>query len=277
MDALKLTQHPEKIILVPSCDKYADLWKPFFAFRDKFWNDPSSRFYLSVNTSHFTHAGVEVIKTGPSSNWSDELKIALGQVPGNYFLLVLEDYFIYQPVDNRIIERLFKIAEDENADFLRLGCFPSRYNSYWPYTPLPRYQDLAEIKPGAKYRVNLQVAIWKKQSLLDLVVSGETPWEFEINASERANRKKFKALCVIEEKGKNGIHGPLVYIGGAITKGKWMLDALRLAKQNKIRLDLSHRLVETKKEEVLRKLYVSTPLFIRPAYRYVMNKLQVKW
>jgi hypothetical protein len=277
MDALKRGQPAEKIIFIPSCDKYADLWNPFFAFKEKFWPDATFQTFLSVNTKQYHHPGVSVIQTGSPSNWSDEMKIALEKIPGKYFLLILEDYFIYQQVDNSVVEKMMAIAEGENADFLRLGCFPGRYNSYWPYKPLTWYDDIAEINEGAKYRINLQTAIWRKEALTDLLVSGENPWQFEINASARANQKKFKSLCVIEEHGKAGIHGPIVYIGGAITKGKWMLDAIRLAKKNNIPLDISKRPVETKKEEALRKFYVSTPLFIRPAYRYMMNKLHVKW
>ena len=267
----------EKIIFIPSCDKYADLWAPFFSFKDKFWKDPTASTFLSLNRNSFSHTGVRIIKTGPATNWTSEIRTALDQLPGEYFLLILEDYFIYEPVDNAEIDRLFTIAKKEQADFLRIGCFPSRYNSYWPYKPLDAYKGIAEIQPGAKYRVNLQTAIWRKQSLLDLLEGNENPWEFEINASGRANNKAFRSLCVIEERGKQGIHGPIVYIGGAIAKGKWMLDAVRLARKNNIRLDTTHRPLETKREEVLRKLYVSTPLFVRPVYRYMMNKLGVKW
>lgn len=192
-------------------------------------------------------------------------------------MIILEDYFIYEPVNHAYIGKLFSIAEEEQADFLRVGCFPSRYNRYWPYTALPMHKGIAEINTGAKYRINLQTAIWKRQALLDLLVDGESPWEFEINGSKRANEKKFKALCVIETPHREGIHGPVVYIGGAITKGKWMRDAIRLAKKNNIPLDLSRRPVESFKEEVLRRIYIATPLFIRPGYRYITNKLGIKW
>lgn len=272
-----MTQNQNKIILVPSCDKYADLWNPFFAFRDKFWPDPTWKVYLTVNLADFSHHGVEVIKTGTASDWSSELRKALELIPSDYFLLILEDYFIYEPVDSKEIERLFEIACKDKIDFLRLGCFPGRYNTYWPYDALKQYPGLAEIRNGAKYRINLQTAIWYKPTLMALLKDGENPWEFEIKGSERANSMNFRSYCVIEDAKKEGIHGPITYIGGAITKGKWMLDALRLAKKNNITIDTSKRPVETKKEEVLRKFYVSTPLFIRPAYRYMTNKLGVKW
>jgi len=272
-----VTEKSNKIIFIPSCDKYADLWNPFFDFKDKYWNDAPYPVILSVNTLNYTRKGVQVVKTGPPSDWSGEIRSALNQTDATHLLLLLEDYFIYEKVNTKAIERLFDIAMEEDADFLRLGCFPKRYNSYWPYTPLNKYKDLAEIVPGARYRINLQVAIWKKSSLLDLLVAGEHPWAFELKGSVRANNRKFKALCVIEDQKQTGVHGPVMYIGGAITGGKWMLDALRLAKKNNIPLDTSRRKVETAKEEKLRKLYISTPLFIRPAYKYIARKLGVKW
>lgn len=267
----------DKSILVPSCDKYADLWTPFFAFKNKFWKDCPYPVFLSSNTLNFTEPGVALVHTGKPQDWSTEIKNALLQIDSTYLLLILEDYFIYETVNQADISRLFEIAEKEKVDFLRIGCYPSRYNSYWPYEPLSEYDGIAEIKPGAKYRINLQTAIWNKQSLLELLLTNENPWEFEINGSKRANEKKFKSFCVIEDKNKDGIHGPIMYMGGAITKGKWMLEALRLSTKHHINLDTTKRPIETKKEELLRKIYVSTPLSIRPAYRYLTNKLGIKW
>lgn len=264
-------------LVIPSCDKYSDLWAPFFNFLFKFWPDCPKPVYLFSNTLDFSDNRVQVIKTGAPLNWSSEIKKGLQKVEATYVLLILEDYFVYEPVSQSYIEKLGVIAQNQNADFLRIGCFPSRYNSYWPYDSLPGHQGLGIIRPGSKYRINLQTAIWKKEALCELLVDGENPWEFEINGSERANNKTFKALCVIENKNKEGIHGPIMYIGGAVTKGKWMLDAIRLAGKNGIYLDSGKRPVETRKEEILRKFYVSTPLFIRPAYRYLTNKLGIKW
>ncbi len=268
------TQHT---IIVPSCDKYQDLWAPFFSFLFKFWPDCQSPVYLFTNKGSHPDARVSVIRTGPERNWSSELKAALEQLTDDYILLILEDYFIYEPVNNEAINRLFEVARQEHADFLRLGCFPSRYNSYYPYDPLPGYPDLAKVRTGGRYYINLQTAIWKRQSLLDLLVDGENPWEFEINGSQRASARDFISLCVMETKGKEGIHGPIMYIGGAVTKGKWMLDAIRLARKNNIRLDTGRRPVETRKEEVFRKLYIATPLSMRPAYQVIARKLGIKW
>lgn len=64
----------DKAIVVPSCDKYNDLWKPFFLFFNKYWPDSRLPVYLFSNTLDYKQADVAVIKTGPPSNWFCRIK-----------------------------------------------------------------------------------------------------------------------------------------------------------------------------------------------------------
>ena len=45
-----------------------------------------------------------------------------------------------------------------------------------------------EIAPNEKWRVSTQAAIWNKEILLKILKSNESPWDFEMNGTRRANK-----------------------------------------------------------------------------------------
>jgi hypothetical protein len=270
------TENRNTAVLVLSCDKYSDVWKPFFLFFQKYWSDCPFPVYLGTNTQAFSFENVTQVFSNKTTSWSDELDTILKQIPEKYVLIILEDYFIYESVNNHQLFDIIDIMEQERAAFIKLGAFPTKYNSLWPYKPLNSRADIGTIYKNSKYRLCLQTAIWNKEILLQLLIPDENPWQFEIEASKRSNELSNPFLCVIPDPKKKIVHGPITYYCTALSEGKWMRGAVELCKKENIFIDTTKRPIETKWEAWKRKAYIASPIIIRKGVDCIGNILSLK-
>jgi len=258
-------------ILVQSCDSFSDLWNPFFSFLFKNWPDCPYNIYLTTNELVFNHHKVITINTDTLSTWSERLSIAVELIQEDYVLLLLEDYFIYKPVNTSMIESLISTASENDSAYFKIACFPPKYDELWPNKPFKNYSNIAEILPGAKYRVDTQIALWNKKALSELILKKESIWQFEINASVRSVSIDKPFLMLIGDKTIKYVHGPVTYYCTAVSRGKWMRGAIKLCKKEGISIDISKRKTETLFENIYRSFYISLPLFLRKLIDYTSH------
>lgn len=64
----------ETSILIPSCDKYSDLWIPFFTLFWQHWPDCPFPVYLGSNEEVFEHPKVKNILVGPDKDWTSGVR-----------------------------------------------------------------------------------------------------------------------------------------------------------------------------------------------------------
>jgi hypothetical protein len=260
-------------VLVVSCDRYADMWDPFFDFFRLFWSDCPYKVYLSTNIKTPKLENVTVLNTGSSSDWSSELSTAISQIPEKNIILFLEDYFIREKVDNSELKSYIDFFEVSGAAYMKLGCFSSKYNELWPYETVNAFSKVGKIDKSAKYLVCLQLTLWDKSYLQTLLVPGESPWQFEINGSRRSEKSNRDFLCVKESKFRFDVHGPIVYLCGAITQGVLMRDAIRMAKKYKIKIDLTARPVESIGQEIVRRIRIGLPMPVRHGLDFLTSRI----
>ncbi len=263
------SQNDQLAILVLSCDKNSNLWPPFFSFLRKFWIDCPYKIYLGTNFLKTDEQNVSSINSNKSSNWSDELKIILDQISEKYVMIILEDYFIYKAVNTVWVKNAYSCLQNNNASFMMLACFPYKYKSIWNYEILPEAPGYGEINRASEYLVNLQIGIWNKNILSELLVDGESPWQFELEASKRFANKNYRSLCIQGDRWKNYVHGPIVYLCGALTKSVVMREAIRLCKKENIEFIVKGKRIETIVEEISRRLYIGLPLSMRKGIGFV--------
>lgn len=115
----------------------------------------------------------------PASQWSDSLLKLLDNIPYRYFILMLEDYWLYDYVDMNKISNLQGLMAD---DVLRIDLSGNRAS----------YKAAKEIEPGivetpegTPYQMSFQAAIWHKENLRKVLKKGESPWESEVNGTKR--------------------------------------------------------------------------------------------
>lgn len=230
-------------ILVLSCDKYSDIWNPFFSMFFKFWSDCNYPIYLCSDSLSYDHPRVKSINPGENLEWSARLEWALKQVPETNILFLLEDYILLKPVQNDRIEYCLNVLKETKAGYLRLISYPL------PDAPLLNYPGIGIVNPGSPYRNNTQAAIWKKETLLSLLDPTENVWDFELKGTHRSDSLPEPFLCV--EKGEfppyKGKY-PYSYFCTAVVRGEWVRKAVKLIRKNGFDVDLSARPQESLKK-----------------------------
>ena len=259
-------------IVVPSCDKFSDVWNTFYSFFFKYWPDCPYKIYHGSNFLRFQNPRVTSLISNADDDWSARLKNILGQIKEKYIILILEDYFIYTRVDNKALHSALGVMEKYNALFLRTACWASSYNEIWPYEKLTDFPFAGKIKANATYRITTQIGIWNRELLISLLKNGESIWEFEIDASKRSEAYQEPCLCLVEDPNINYTHGPITYLCTAISKGIWMREAIELSKKENIKIE-SNRPVENRLEYFIRYIYMKTPLSKRKYLDFIKYRV----
>lgn len=164
--------------VIPSCDRYADLWQPLFQALSLFWPDNQFRKYLIANHLSPQFEGVEVVQIGDDVSWSDNLIVALQKITEDYVLLNIEDLIICDRVDHDRLRAIIGKFISGNGNYLRLN-------------PTPKGIDVGgalDIVPvGDVYRASTVFSIWRKDILMTILRRGESAWAFEICGTRRTD------------------------------------------------------------------------------------------
>jgi hypothetical protein len=222
----------ETALLVVSCDRYRDLWVPFFTLLFRYWPDCPCPVFLGSNEETYPDRRVTPLAIGADIDWSANLKRMLDRIPLEGILLLQEDFLIDRAVDTERIRGLIGFAAAKGAACLRLMPIPG------PDQPCPNHPDLGEIRRGAEYRVSLQAAWWRKESLAAVLAAGESPWQFEVQGSRRSDNLAAPFFSLRE-----GIEFPLDYYTTAVFRGYWEPEAVALCRREHIPVDLRARAV----------------------------------
>lgn len=167
-------------ILVASYDKSADLWDPLFEMLERNWPGCPFPAYLVCNTAEYSRSGVRTVAVGPDSSWSDTLLAALKRVQEEYVLLWIDDHFVSKSVDSDRVIAAVGSFQAAGGNYLRLQALPK---------PDAAFNDLFGIvRPRSIYRTSTVASLWRKSILAELLMPGESAWEFETKGSVRSDR-----------------------------------------------------------------------------------------
>lgn len=263
-------------ILVLSCDKYADVWPPFFRFFRKFWSDCPYPIYLGTNELGCDEPGVTVIRSGVPASWTEDTRRILEQLKEEYLIVLLEDYFLNGPSDEQRLRECVQLMQRKQAVFMRIACFPADHFNDYAYDRLPDAPWCGLTRADAPYRVNLQAGIWERKGFLALLSGNENPWQFELAASKRSAESPRTVLGLVEQPKLNYVHGPVQYLCTAVTKGVWMRDAVAFARREGIALNTQIRPVESRSAYLWRRCYAKLPFRFRPYVDFLRGKLRSK-
>jgi hypothetical protein len=226
-------------VLVISCDRYADLWRPFFEVFWKRWPDCPFTVFLGSNALAFDDARVKTIRVGPDRSWAENVHRMLDSVAADYVLLFLEDFLIRQPVETARIVDLVSYCARRDIDCARLAPLPAP--TPLPPAPLGDYSDFGRVPPRAPYRVSAQAALWRVDALRHYLVAGFTPWEFEHMGTQMS---RYAAHTFI------GPFKPLIDYDHGVEKGLWKPEGLAICTAAGVTVDRARRAAFT--DETLR-------------------------
>lgn len=215
-------------VLVNSCDKYSDIWPVFFHLFFKYWPDCPYPIYLGSNNKTYDDPRVINLCVGPDKNWADTTREMLKMLPENNILWFLDDFFLYNKVSTSEVNDFYNRFLTLNANYLRLQRDGGSEQ-------LKRIIDeyLVEILPGDEYRTSLGNAFWNRITMLNLLKSGESPWEMEFNGSQRSDI--FNGFYASRKDVFQRING--------LERGKWLREHLTFYTNEGIIIPVGHSIM----------------------------------
>lgn len=214
----------ELSILVVSCDKYADLWPVFFNLFNKYWAKCSYNVYLGSN--YKTYNGVRNISIHEDKSWTENVKNMLVNIDSNYVILLLEDFFITDYVDESRIEDVLAYVKDNQVDIMRLWPVPK------PEKVVDKDKSIGLVRNGSPYCISTMPAIWKKDVLLQLLEEKQSAWEFEQNNSKIASAYQIKIMSTMQ---------PCIKIINGVERGKWYKSSVNILRGKGITINTEKR------------------------------------
>lgn len=240
----------ECAVLVLSCDKYSDLWGPFFLQFKKNFPVANYSLYLGSNHIQSNEPGVTTLLSGDDFDWSSSYRRILSQIPEEIVFVILEDLFLSSRVEDIKLKEALEFFAKSEAKHLK----------YWA-SPKPdqvtHNVSFGEYEMGAPFRATV-CGIWEKKYLMDLLLDGESPWNFEIHGSYRCSY----------DKGFYGFMKPLCEYKNMIEKGVWIKSSVKWALKSGIPLEL--------KKRALPQNFAGTLSSIKIIYFEIMLKLSWK-
>ena len=173
-------------VMVIAYDKYSDLWDSFFDCMDRYWSKKIP-IYLVTNNKLPEYNGVTTIKTGDELSWSNKVRCALNKINEDYLIVLLEDYFLSDIVDDNGLEDLLNDFISNEMDYLRLVPIPFEYKN--------KKKGIYKLDEKFQYGVNLQASIWRKDYLRKLLYDDNfSAWEFEAR-QKHGSKVKIEGKC----------------------------------------------------------------------------------
>lgn len=153
-------------IVVMSCDKFQNCWKPFFTLYEKYFKN-DYKVHIVTETLDCEYANT--IKV--TGIWTERLRKALEQIKSDNVILMLDDFFIRSKVN---VERI-EYCKSQMNDDIAVFNFEKKY----------RDCDNSNLK-GFERQFNNQVylqsaqpSLWNKQALISRLQEYKNPWEWE--------------------------------------------------------------------------------------------------
>ena len=200
-------------VIVFTCDKYSSLWSYFYSFFNSYFpSELIERFYFITDKKPRYTYGIDesLFLANDSNNFFERIDPFLQNSKSDYFLLLLDDYFLYENIDKKIFKSLLNFCFKISADYLKLTI--THNNTFYKKT-FDFKNDIHLLKTAKAYSVDLYPSIWKKEFILqiknDWQSNENTIWDFEgkIHKINKSNKcyvytgKKIKFIDVIR-KGK---------------------------------------------------------------------------
>lgn len=238
-------------VLVFSCDKYEDVWYPFFTLMDKYWSDCRYRILLNTESKScnvpLKNIQVDTLNlyTSSESNipYGRRCKDHLKNIDSEYVITLMDDFFIRSKVDTDCLERIMDWMDEDPqiASFCLLhhddrhSCkYLRKEKKYENFSLRPRY---------CNHNYDMQACVWRKSVLYNSWKDFMSPWEWEGPANYRSFDDGFRYYDLDDDA-----PFPIDYIDykknewSGVRKGKWVKETvLELFEKEDIEVDYSIR------------------------------------
>ena len=240
-------------------DGYEDLWDDAVKYIKKFWVDHPP-IYVFTNEIAKDWEDVTCIPVGGDAEWSRKAQKACEVIPEDYLIMLLEDFYMGDAVNNDEVQELMSFIEENNIEYCKL-CDNNRIVR--PHKKKFKKSKYSVIYADEDYGISLQPAVWKKDFLQEtLGTENYNAWVFELNQVKKSRIAPHTVLQNAIDDTRN-----ILNIKHGALQGK-MLPAT-VKHFNRINDPLS-----TKRDEIDAKAY--TRYFVKQLGKDIVPKPAVK-
>ena len=197
-------------VFVCSSDNTFDVFSLMSENISKNWPVNDVDIYVGLN-SEIAKAPFHVVSAVPAG-WMTELECQIKALSEQYqyIILLLDDFFFYNKVGFEDLTILINEVKERNIDYLRLK--PQERSGigkmFLYVSQMLRGQSIiTKLSYSEPYYSSLQVAIWKRPYLLNLLSQGGSIWEFEHR--------------VVKDSVHYAVTHPVLRYEHLVEKGKW--------------------------------------------------------
>lgn len=213
-------------VVVLTCDSYSDLWEPFFILKNRYWNDCPYETYLITETKECEYCKTININ---EKIWTKRVREGLKKIKSDYVIILLEDFFIRDKVDNERIEYCMNHFDKNTAMFN----FEKSYDENDIDSGVEGFKKKSETAP---YKCSCQAAIWDRKKLIKLLAVDGSAWDWEVNPPIEHYDFYINSGDYVFNYGYKD------YKWFGVCKGKWIKnDVVPLFKKENIKIDYSIR------------------------------------
>ena len=185
-------------------DGYYDLWEDFLELFSLHWPDCPYELYIVNNEKELDYDNkykVKVLHAGKDAEYSRKVQIALREIDADYYLLLLEDFWLQVDILNDPIEHVLHLMRDNNICYYRMQ-LPEFSKKDAPM------DGPTLIDSAAEYTVSCQPSIWEKEFLKKCIGSRNyNAWIFEgiYSYSQKAHTEEFLKKCRVDYSNPLGL------------------------------------------------------------------------
>lgn len=230
-------------VFINTCDKFRDCWNPFFRCWEKFGPKTlDCPLYLCTERAdyHYGNLPITACKVCEYGNWQQPTPPTwswctgkgLEQIEGDFVLYLQEDYFLKKQMNEEHIADLVRMMERDSD----IHCIHVTEYGITKHVPTDK-EPLVKGDRMDKFYGSLQAAIWRKETLLNLLREKEDAWDFEQWGTRRA---RYGGINIYLTDRRNG-ELPFDYVFTGIIQGKWIKACVPFFKEMGIDMDFSRR------------------------------------
>ena len=218
-------------VLVFSCDKYSDIWGPFFSLLFRYWDCPYE-VYVTAESEQCLVPKVKTINT-QGEFWTDRIRRAIEQIPTEYVIGMCEDFFMRRRVRQEVIYACEKFMDDNpNA-----ACF--NFEKEYDWVNPSGYTNFGKKPLNGMYKKSCQPTLWRKSALLKLLSESMNAWQWEMSDATNDYEYYIWTGSASDLVFEYGYHDNKWF---GIQKGKWVAsDVVPLFAREGIDIDFSIR------------------------------------
>lgn len=226
-------------ILVLSCDKYADLFEPFYYCMEKYWPNHPEIIYSteSIVNPHYK----TICKNYPNNEWTRRIYDTIKDWDDEYIITLCDDVFIRKPVNNDRLNYLYDVVKKLD-NFCSLTFISERRNH--PNINIKELSDYKNvgIKTRDTWKNSVNATIWNRKNLLKALTGTKNKhtdiWKFESDPDRFYDFNYYSSI-----NGDWPINWGREFGGShiALQKGKWTRECVDFFNSENYEIDFSKR------------------------------------